>query len=183
MTTKIKCSSMVFNNSTKKFRHCKNPIHCTGKCWVHYNRKRNLYAPFIQFAWRARIQNRKATIIQALWRAYAKRCKVNLFRKLPYDLQKHTLKFVYRDYYIKYKYIPSLQKIYNVRWLKYKSKIIDSIERYFSENTDTQQFIIEGVNIEDLIRSLNAKTPAEIMIAKLKTFRRICTNYDDFKVL
>jgi hypothetical protein len=107
---KYRCKATIFNWQKKRYRRCNNCIYrlidTQQLCWSHYNK-----------------QSKWATLtIQAAFRAYKSRRYLNIYKRLPDDIQIIIKRVISREYYERL-YCKSIYRVLNNRYTLMNQKL------------------------------------------------------------
>ena len=107
---KYRCKATVFNSQKKRYYRCNNCIYRSidtqQLCWSHYNK-----------------QTKRATLtIQAAFRAYKSRRYINIYKRLPDDIQIIIKREISREYYERL-YCKSIYRVLNNRYILMNNKL------------------------------------------------------------
>ena len=107
---KYRCNSTVFNWQKKRYYRCKNctyiSIDTQQLCWSHYNK-----------------QTKWATLtVQAAFRGYKARRYLDIYKRLPDDIQIIIKREISREYYERL-YCKSIYRVLNNRYILMNNKL------------------------------------------------------------
>ena len=108
----------VFNFESKKFRTCKKKVKCLNYCIIHL---KILYEKYI-------------ILIQKVYKGFYIRKKLNIYYKLPRELQRKIIWHMNSNLYLKH-FNSSLSKLIYKRYYNFKFIYNDYLTPYFFPNT------------------------------------------------
>jgi len=133
--SKYRCDEKVFNKKKGRYHRCNNILYrylqSRQLCWCHYNK----------------ISRLSIVNIQKIYRGYKCRRYLEIYKKLPNDIQMLIKYNISKDYYNKL-YCNSIYKILNKRYNNFNKNIIKLKNEYKSISNIPDDVFINYFNLE-----------------------------------